>query len=357
VQYGDEQRSLSIKQNLLRPSLRLTTISWFQDEKPSQGNTAIPDILKRGNDIVSTGTCPKNIRLLSLTMNQPGSAHSMLKMLPLLDALQDDTKPLGYVAPVSGSQHFPLTRPSATDLFTFEGPKKRPESVDAKFPEVIGKWPTLPPDPLSASLKPVDAARYRREGEEGLDEVDDRNTNSILCAGDDMGNIHCFLDGSFPLGTFLFNTNFPIASLYKKPDDPTFSINIRTAETGTCLAPTIVDMTLLKRRSVRDVARTSSTARELTWYIMRSVKEMQKFWYGQDLQGGARTMGPKWVEALEKKQTQFGRTSRVLHLTSSTLSPHHREAAIRSAGPIMPALDGARFRSSQRFFGERGPND
>lgn len=234
----------------------------------------------------------------------------MVKMLPLLDALQDDAKPLGYVNLASESRCLPLTRPSATDLFAFEGSKKRP-SANAKFPEVIAKWPTLQPDLLSASMKPADAPRYRHEGEEDLDEVDDRNVNSILCAGDDMGNIHCFLDGSFPLGAFLFNTNFPIATLYKKPDEPTFSINIRTAETGTSLTPTIVDIALLKRRSVRDVARTSSTARELTWYIMRCVKEMQKFWYGQDLQGGARTMGPKWIEALEKKQMQFGRGSPV----------------------------------------------
>ena len=206
-------------------------------------------------------------------------------------------------------------------------------------------------------MKPANAPRYRQEGEEDLEEADDRNINSILCAGDDMGNIHCFLDGSFPLGTFLFNTNFPIASLYKKLDGPTFSVNIRTAETGTCLAPTIVDMTLMKRRSVRDVARTSSTARELTWYIMRCVKEMQKFWYGQDLQGGARTMGPKWVEALEKKQTQFGRTSHTLHSKLPTLNPPHREATIGSAGSVMSALDRTGIGSSQRLSGERGTND
>ena len=253
-------------------------------------------------------------------VTQPGSAHSMLKMLPLLDALQDDTKPLGYALLICEKLWPPLNRTSATDLFAFEGSKKR-SSANGKFPEVIAKWPTLPPDLLSASMKPADAPRYRQEGEEELDEVDDRNRNSILCAGDDMGNIHFFLDGSFPLGTVLFNTNFPIASMYKKPDEPTFSINIRTAETGTLLAPTIVEMTLMKRRNVRDVARTSSTARELTWYVMRCVKEMQKFWYGQDLQGGARTMGPKWVEALEKKQTQFGRRSHVhIRLTLTALS-------------------------------------
>jgi len=172
-----------------------------------------------------------------------------------------------------------------------------------------------------------------------------------------MGNIHCFLDGSFPLGTLLFNTNFPIGSLYKRPREPIFSMNIRTAETGTCLAPTVVEMTLLKRRNVRDVARTSTTARELTWYIMRCVKEMQKFWYGQDPQGGARTMGPKWVEALEKKQTQFGRTSHMLHLPFPALSLSRRKAAVGSAGPLMSALDGSSFGGSQRLPGERRADD
>ena len=239
----------------------------------------------------------------------------------------------------------------------FEGSKKR-TSVNGKFPEVIAKWPTLPPDPLSASLKPADAPRYRQEGEEELDEVDDRNTNSLLCVGDDMGNIHCFLDGSFPLGTFLFNTNFPIASMYKRPDEPSFSINIRTSETGTWLAPTIIDMALLKRRSVRDVARTCSTARELTWYIIRCVKEMQKFWYGQDLQGGARTMGPKWIEALEKKQTQFGRKSRPAPLDiSPVLSPAYREAVIGGARSVMSPPDRTCLGSSQRFSWERRTND
>lgn len=247
----------------------------------------------------------------------------MLKMLPLLDALQDDTRPLGYVKLAHENRQFLLNRSSAADLFVFEGSKKRP-SVDTKFPEVIAKWPTLPSDLSSASMKPPDAPRYRQEGEEELDETDDRNTNSILCAGDDMGNIHCFLDGSFPLGTFLFNTSFPVAGVYKTPDEPTFSVNIRTAETGTCLTPTIIDMTLLKRRTVRDVARTSSTARELTWYIMRCIKEMKKFWYGQDFQSGARTMGPKWIEGLERRQTQFGRSSHVLRLMFPTLIPSGR---------------------------------
>jgi anaphase-promoting complex subunit 4 len=290
-----------------------------------------------------------------LTITQPGSAHSTLKILPLLDALQDDTKPLGCVQICEWTE-FPLKRPSATDLFAFEGSKKGP-SVNAKFPEAISGWPTLPPDLLSASIKPADAPRYRQEGEEDLDEADDRNTNSILCAGDDMGNIHCFLDGSFPLGMLLFNTNFPVANIYKKPEEPTFSANIRTAETGTCLAPTIVDMTLLKRRSARDVARSSSTARELTWYIMRCVKEMHKFWYGQDLQGGARTMGPKWVEALEKKQTQFGRTSHItLHLTFPVLNPSRREATISSARSVVSPIDRTCLGSSQRFFRERRTN-
>lgn len=52
VQDGHEERVLTIRQNLRRPSLRMTTMSWFQQEKPPPSLNTIPDILKRNNDIV-----------------------------------------------------------------------------------------------------------------------------------------------------------------------------------------------------------------------------------------------------------------------------------------------------------------
>jgi anaphase-promoting complex subunit 4 len=143
-----------------------------------------------------------------------------------------------------------------------------------------------------------------------LDEVDDRNTDSILCVGDDMGNIHCFLDGSFPLGALSFNTNHATASLFKDSEKPMFFAHIRRGAQATDLVPTIVKLPLLESRVVRDVARTSSAVRELTWYIMRSLKEMRTSWFGSDFQSGARELGPKWIKTLEIKQKdQFGRTS------------------------------------------------
>jgi anaphase-promoting complex subunit 4 len=176
-----------------------------------------------------------------------------------------------------------------------------------KFPDIIASWPTLPSDPVAASIKAPHVGSH--PGEE-LDEVDDRNIDSILCAGDDMGNIHCFLDGSFPLGTLLFNTNHATASLFKDPEKPIFFVHHRTDASATDVAPTLVKLPLLEGRIVRDVARTSSAVRELAWYIMRSVKEMRTAWFGSELQSGARELGPKWVKALEIKQKdQFGRKS------------------------------------------------
>lgn len=143
-----------------------------------------------------------------------------------------------------------------------------------------------------------------------MDEADDRNVDSILCVGDDSGNIHCFLDGSFPLGSFQFNTSNPTVSISKDSKEPIFFAHLSTSAGATDVPPAIVRLPLLRRRIVRDVARTSTSARELAWYVLRSVKEMRTTWYGSESQSGAREMGTKWVAALELKQkNQFGRTS------------------------------------------------
>jgi anaphase-promoting complex subunit 4 len=199
---------------------------------------------------------------------------------------------------------------SATDLFAFQGGLKR-SLQNTKFPDVIANWPSLPPDPVAASIKAPSVGMH--PGEE-LDERDDRNDDSVLCACDDMGNVHCFLDGSFPLGTFPFNTNNATGSLFKDAKKPIFYTHIRSSSSsGTDLAPTIVKVPLLEQRIVRDVARTCSAAKELTWYVMRSIKEMRTAWCGSEYQNGAKEVGHKWIVTLETKQRdQFGRTSQLL---------------------------------------------
>ena len=149
-----------------------------------------------------------------------------------------------------------------------------------------------------------------RPGEE-LDEIDDANVNSILVVSDDAGSIYTFLDGSYPLGVIELGSPCSVLSLHKHEDAALFlhtqilaSNNIRYTATR----PTTIQVPFLGPRFHRDLARASSTCRELAWYAMRVVKEMRAAWFGSQSQTGARELGPNWVKILERKQKeQFGR--------------------------------------------------
>ena len=54
----------------------------------------------------------------------------------------------------------------------------------------------------------------------------------------------------------------------------------------------------------RDVARVSTSARELAWYTFRVIKEMRATWFGSDTNQGARDMGAKWLRALDERQLE-----------------------------------------------------
>lgn len=144
-----------------------------------------------------------------------------------------------------------------------------------------------------------------------LDVADDANVDSILAVTDDTGRIHCFLDGSYYLGPISLGPNLLIPSLLKLPKLPVFVVHPQETVHGTNitdLPPVYVRLPMLEDRQIRDMARVSSSSRELVWYCMRVVKEMRAVWFGSESLTGARELGPKWIRALEKRQReQFGR--------------------------------------------------
>lgn len=135
--------------------------------------------------------------------------------------------------------------------------------------------------------------------------------NNLLVVADDLGNLHWFLDGSYPLGAVQLSPGASTASLFKDPKQPIFLAHPQKSVDNaifTELRPISVELPLLKTRKPRDLAKLSSTTRELVWYVMRVVKEMRAVWFGSNTLSGARELGPKWIRALESKQKeQFGR--------------------------------------------------
>ncbi|CDO71553.1 hypothetical protein BN946_scf184911.g23 [Trametes cinnabarina] len=266
IAWSPDERALPI------PGRRfeITGVWWFRDQKKSFGN-GLPEVFKRGENIT-------------------GSAHAVLRNLPLLDPLQDETKTL-----------------TSNDLFAFHGARNRVPKAP-KVPGVIRLWPTLPTDLVAASIasnKP-DAQKAFPEAE---DEEDDTNANSVVAVSDSIGNVHLFLEGSYPLGQVRIGAESTPRSLYKLREylfahpGPSSDAALPAAS----LSPCVLKLPYLTGRHFRDVARVSSAARELTWYSMRVVKEMRSAWFGSETNGGARDMGQKWVNALEDRQrNEFG---------------------------------------------------
>ncbi|KAJ7071011.1 anaphase-promoting complex, cyclosome, subunit 4-domain-containing protein, partial [Mycena amicta] len=243
---------------------------------------------------------------------QPGSSHAILKTLPLLDSLQEDSQKL-----------------TATDLFAFQGSHTR-SSPKISLPDVIQNWPSLDSDPtvasMSSGVKPADSSNGH------LDVPDDANVDSILVVTDNAGCAHFFLDGSYNLGPVHLGVNISSPSLAKLSQDPTFIIHVQEAVNNvqrTKLYPLYVQLPMLKERDVRDMARLSTSSRELVWYCMRVVKEMRLAWFGAENISGAREIGPQWVRAFENRQVdQFGQQepTAILDLTYLLLTRRGSES-------------------------------
>ncbi|KAI0757002.1 anaphase-promoting complex, cyclosome, subunit 4-domain-containing protein [Daedaleopsis nitida] len=267
IQNGAVERSIPITDDR---RIELKGVWWFREEKKVIGN-GLPDIFKRGDNIT-------------------GSAHAILKGLPLLDPIQDDTKPL-----------------TSSELFAFQGARNKTVQ-QATLPDSILGWPALPLDLAASSIasnKP-DAQTTVPEAE---DEADDTNVNSILAVADSLGFLRLFLEGSYPLGMVLTQRKTFSRSLYKLRDHffshtgPSSPLS----DGAVGLLPHVVQSPYLTGRHLRDVARVSSSARDLLGYTIRVVKDMREAWFGSEAQVGARDLGPKWIQSLEARQSSaFG---------------------------------------------------
>ena len=167
------------------------------------------------------------------------------------------------------------------------------------MPKAIASWPTLPFDPLTASIQPPPNAT--EHGSEESDESINTDESSILAVADNIGCLHCFLDGSYPLGAVSILPQTTTSSLHKGSRTSTFVAHQRV-ENGksfvTPLLPSSICLPLLEKRIPRDLARISTTTRELLWYTMRVMDDLHAIWFGTTTQPGARELGERWIHSL-----------------------------------------------------------
>lgn len=208
-------------------------------------------------------------------------------------------------------QHIIDLLSSATDLFAFQGTQTRIAS-QRSTPAVIKQWPALVPlleDASIASSSQSHGAHNKMEESKPSGQARE-DEDSLLTLVDERGVLHCFLDGSYFLGSVALPDGLPATTLFKHPCKPLIFLHPQSLNSDlllTGMQPLIVDIPLLATPKVRDFARLSSAARELIWYIMRVVNEVREGWFGSESFTGARDIGIKWVQALERRlREQYG---------------------------------------------------
>ena len=211
----------------------------------------------------------------------------------------------------------------SSELFAFKGVRSKAAQTTNVTPGSIDTWPRLPADLAAASIA-VNRPDAEQTFPEAENEADDTNVNSILAVADNLGYIHLFLEGSYPLGAVYFRSKLFPRSLYKLRDHFFAHIgpSAPAADPAVTLFPSVVQLPYLTGRHMRDVARVSSSARELLSYAMRVVKDMRVAWWGQEGSPGARTLGPKWLQSLEDRQkNEFGRKFSDINDSSRRVQP------------------------------------
>lgn len=167
----------------------------------------------------------------------------------------------------------------------------------------MNHWPTLSTDLRKASIASQSSGAAQIAAETDLS-----NFDSVLTATDNSGYVHYFLDGSYPVGTTHWMDKRVIKTILKHPTEPIFFLHaaIRIgSDVPTKLHPTRVHLPLLHSKPVRNLAQLSSNSKELVKYMLCTQKNMRDTWFGTDPAGGARDLGPKWIQAIEKRQKQF----------------------------------------------------
>ncbi|KAG8734146.1 hypothetical protein FRC11_010891 [Ceratobasidium sp. 423] len=265
---------------------RITGVWWVEpDEQPPTDE--LGDLMKRGPNI-------------------PGSAHSLLARLPLLEPYKDPlpAKPNPLGAPM-----------------TFGLPDPKP-AQDWRIPSpVVQSIQSLPPSPIAASLAPADRAPTRNKPTSSTtkDEQADPNRGTLVVIADSNGLVHLFLDGSYAVGevrVYPSPTAVRMSGLSKRGSITSFGVYGSGLTSGTTrstsLTPTLVHVPLATSPETHKVARASSTLKALLEYIHLGVEELEVIWCGRskDGRGGVKDVGSFWAKIiLEKERAHAGRVT------------------------------------------------
>ncbi|KAG8745697.1 hypothetical protein FRC10_007177 [Ceratobasidium sp. 414] len=253
------------------PNVDAVSGVWWLDHDGQPPTDELSDLMRRGP-------------------NTPGSAHSLLARLPLLDPYKD----LAPSKPAMGM-----------GVATAFGLPEPPKQKWYEPSPIIRSIPTLPVDLESASISASDRApttSRTRDAAKGKtkDEKTDPNAGTLVVVADTAGALHLYLDGSYTLGSFPVAESGGVVSLYKHASITSFAVHVTDHETS--LAPTLVDVPMVIEPATRNVARASSTIRALLDYIHLGIEELALVWNGRQGKDGIKDAGNYWANLIQDKK-------------------------------------------------------
>ncbi|KAF9509349.1 hypothetical protein BS47DRAFT_1396967 [Hydnum rufescens UP504] len=278
----------------------------------------------------------------------PGSAHSVLRLLPLLDTVPPDAARLvpsirlakwliSIVSTFQSTRSTALWIPKTTRESTIKAAPsdKDPALIPALASDVYGAS-IAPPMTHADLLAAQEGKKHPSRDEPAQTQTLKDNQRSLLIVGDTSGYLHFFLDGFYPLGhQYLGDVCCPVA-VYAPPLPP-YNPSTDIVTNGSAAS---LRFPLLHLPWTRAMARTSSSVKELLVYITSVVNEMRDGWIGTETREGAHSMGAKWLKHLEEMQAAHGdgvNGDALLDLTTLLLtgrSPHSLREFFSSGGRL-----------------------
>ncbi|KAF8337366.1 anaphase-promoting complex, cyclosome, subunit 4-domain-containing protein [Cantharellus anzutake] len=262
---------------------RLVSNLWWVETKIPKAPTAFKDVFNR--------------------TEIPGTAHSVLRLLPRIEHVLPD---LSALKAGVGFQRPPMQ--AATRVVP---PEKDPLMIPSSSSDLFGASIAKAINAADLALNLLGHTGRREDYTFWFQEVD----RSLLIVGDTWGYLHFFLDGFYPLGYIHLGTQCSPVSVYAPPllpfnvvTEPAPDLHlfaIATLETSGGLGTLTnsraasLKLPLLHQQITRDVVRASTTIKELLVFAASVLHEMEEAWMGTESREGARGLGAKWLRHLE----------------------------------------------------------
>ncbi|KZT54382.1 hypothetical protein CALCODRAFT_485585 [Calocera cornea HHB12733] len=245
---------------------------------------------------------------------------------PILGSAQSLLRTMPYLTPVKEVK---------TDSI-FSLSKDKTASQSSTLPPHLLAFPSLLVDRLDASIQPQrgqDTPSSRIKDDEAIASC--ANDGSLLVVSDDTGVVHFFLDGTYPLGYFSLGGDCVPYAVHMISDQRILMVAFHrgdgsNGEDGHYVGGASLMLPLLATRPLRTTAVISSLLRDLLVLTQQAVDEMAKAWMGSDGLEGAKDIGARWFQTLEKKGE--GKTNAMFDLVSLLCTGRPRPSMVEFLG-------------------------